>query len=154
LGLVAALGSLCKELASLHGVRVAFIEEDVPDSTPHAAAVCVYRIVQEALRNVIKHSGANHAVVELRGDNGELSLRIQDDGMGFDPNSPASQSGLGLVSMRERLRAVQGEIVLAAQPGQGTQIAVRIPLAGDSANNYSRNGLETGEPVATAANYE
>jgi signal transduction histidine kinase len=152
LGLVAALSSLCKELGSLHGLRVAFVEEDVPGSIPHAAAVCVYRIVQEALRNVVKHSGARHAVVELRGANGELCLRIQDDGRGFDPNSVASQSGLGLVSMRERLRAVQGEIVLAAQPGQGTQIEVRIPLGIDAAkDNYSHNGLAKQEPVAIAS---
>jgi signal transduction histidine kinase len=152
LGLVAALGSLCKELASLHGLRVDFIKEFVPASIPHTAAVCVYRIVQEGLRNVIKHSGARHAIVELRGVNDELCLRIKDDGKGFNPNSEANQNGLGLVSMRERLRAEHGNIVVAAQPGQGTQIEVRVPLNHNATiDSQSHNGLETAAPVATAS---
>ena len=148
LGLVAALRSLCNELNRSAGVHVDFSERDVPESIPHAAAVCLYRIVQEALRNVIKHSGAGHAAVELCGVNGEICLRVQDDGKGFDLNSTAGQDGLGLVSMRERLRAVEGNLVVIAQPNQGTQIVVQVPL-GNGSNNS--NGLAVHEPVAVAS---
>jgi signal transduction histidine kinase len=146
LGLAAALGSLCNELTRMLGMRMDFVQEDVPESIPHAVAVCLYRIVQEALRNVIKHSEASHAIVALRGDEGEIRLRIHDDGKGFELNSPASQGGLGLISMRERLRAVRGNITIAAQPSQGTRLEVRVPL-----NNNSNNGLEIREPIASAA---
>jgi signal transduction histidine kinase len=143
LGPVAALGSLCKELARTHGLPIDFVHEDVPESIPHATAVCIYRIVQEALRNVIKHSGAGRAAVELRGFGEEICLRIHDDGVGFEPSSTASQGGLGLVSMRERLRGVQGDIVIDAEPTRGTQIEVRIPLCG--------NGVATPEPATSVA---
>jgi signal transduction histidine kinase len=152
LGLVAALGGLCNELSRAEVVRIAFIHEDVPASISQSSAVCLYRIAQEAVRNVIKHSGAQHAVVELRGTDAAIQMRIQDDGKGFELNSPASQGGLGLVSMRERLREVHGSLAITAQPSQGTQIDVRVPLDNTSNNIIMNlNGRETRQPAATAA---
>jgi signal transduction histidine kinase len=139
LGLVAALGSLCNELDRTQVVQMEFLHRDVPASVPQAAAVCMYRIAQEALQNVIKHSEARHALVELQGIHGEIHLRIQDDGKGFDSGAAPGQGGLGLVSMRERLRAVQGSIAVTAKPSHGTQIDVRIPLP-----EISNTGLAMG----------
>jgi signal transduction histidine kinase len=128
LGLVAALGALCKELAESHSVSIAFIHEQVPEPDRRESALCLYRIAQEALRNVVKHSGARHCEVELRGNSNALSLRIHDDGKGFDPTSVTGRDGLGLVSMRERLRVVHGDIVIASEPSAGTTIDVHVPL--------------------------
>ena len=89
--------------------------------------MCLYRIVQESLRNVIKHSGASEARVELNGRADEISLRIVDSGTGFDPRLEG-HGGLGLVSMRERLRLVGGELAIVSEPSRGTQVNVRVPL--------------------------
>ncbi len=132
LGLVAAVGGLCKELTQSHSVNIVFFHEHISDSNRQEAALCLYRIAQEALRNVIKHSGAKHCEVELRGASDAISLRIHDDGKGFDPSSVTGRGGLGLVSMRERLRAVEGEITIDASPGGCTEIQVRIPIFGKS----------------------
>jgi signal transduction histidine kinase len=144
LGLVAALSGLCNELGRTKVLRMDFLYQDVPASVPQAAAVCLYRIAQEALQNVIKHSQARRAVVELRGVNGEIRLRIHDDGKGFELDSPAGQGGLGLVSMRERLRAVRGDIVVTAQPTHGTQIEVRVPLHNNGHDNGRLMAIPSG----------
>jgi PAS domain S-box-containing protein len=128
LGLVAAVRGLCKELSHSHELRIEFVHDIVPEPLLPEAAVCLYRIAQEALRNVIRHSGARNAVVGLRTTDDEICLRIRDDGVGFDPSSVASAGGLGLVSMRERLRALEGTIVIASEPSAGTTIEVRVPL--------------------------
>jgi PAS domain S-box-containing protein len=128
LGLVAAVRGLCKELSHSHEVRIELVHDNVPEPMLPEAAVCLYRIVQEALRNVIRHSGARRAVVELRGTEDAICLRIRDDGAGFDPGAVATSGGLGLVSMRERLRAVQGEIVIASELAAGATIDAHVPL--------------------------
>ena len=128
LGLAAAIRSLCKELAGGHGMRIEFTPGEPPGRVSEDAALCLYRIVQEALRNVIKHSGARLAVVELSGAADSVALRIADDGAGFDPRLVEGKGGLGLVSMRERLRLVGGEIAINSRPGAGTRIDVQVPL--------------------------
>jgi signal transduction histidine kinase len=128
LGLVAALRGLCGELGPAHGLSIDFAAEGVPTSIPGDTALCLYRIAQEALRNVIKHSGARHARVELRGGPDAVTLRVSDDGSGFDTASVAGKGGLGLVSMRERLRLVGGEISLKSRTSGGTRVEVRTPL--------------------------
>jgi signal transduction histidine kinase len=95
---------------------------------PEDTALCLYRITQEALQNVIKHSGAQHARVDLSGDAGAMSLSVVDDGVGFDPSQAVGGGSLGLISMRERLRLVGGEMTLDSRPSKGTRIEVRVPM--------------------------
>jgi PAS domain S-box-containing protein len=128
LGLVASVGGLCKELTQAKGLPIVFAPKEVPDGIPEHVALCLYRIVQEALGNIIKHSGARHATVELTGPSDSVCLRVIDDGDGFDPNLTDGKGGLGLVSMRERLRLVGGELAIHSRLGGGTRIEVRVPL--------------------------
>ncbi len=129
LGLAAALGGLCRELAQCHGLEVRFAHHLGPGVVPPDAALCLYRIAQEALQNVVKHSGSRHASVELSGTAGEIRLRVTDDGVGFDPGSAAGNDGLGLISMRERLLLIGGEIAIDSRPSGGTRLDVRVPVA-------------------------
>jgi signal transduction histidine kinase len=128
LGLVAAIRSFCKETSNQHAIHIELVHHGVPRSLPGDVALCIYRIVQEALRNVIKHSGADSARVELSGTAEELTLQISDDGTGFDPGSARTRQGLGLLSMRERLRLVSGTISFERIEPTGTRIDVCIPL--------------------------
>ncbi|HSE36902.1 MAG TPA: PAS domain-containing protein, partial [Blastocatellia bacterium] len=129
LGLVAAVKGLCDELRSNHGLRIEFLHEGVPTGLPQGVSLCLYRIVQESLNNVIKHSGAEEAEVELRGTGDEVRLRVSDSGIGFDVESPTFRKGLGLMGMRERLRLVGGSISIDSKPSKGTEINVRVPFA-------------------------
>ena len=128
LGLLAAVRGLCQELTQSHSLPIAFTHHDVPETLSEDTALCLYRIVQEALGNVLKHSGATHAWVELTQRAGTVYLQVTDDGVGFDPKSVDRNGGLGLVSMRERLRLVQGQISFDSQRSIGTRIAVSVPL--------------------------
>jgi signal transduction histidine kinase len=132
LGLMAAVGGLCRELKQHHGLEVTFTHFAVPEGTPAATALCLYRIVQEALRNVIKHSGTHHAAVEFTGMPDGIRLRVSDEGAGFDLASAHGNGGLGLVSMRERLHLVGGEIAIDSRPAGGTRIDVRVPAPAGS----------------------
>jgi PAS domain S-box-containing protein len=127
LGLVAAVRGLCKELKQHHGLEVNFTHDDVPEEIPEATALCLYRIAQEALRNVVKHGGTDRAEVELSGTPEAIRLRVSDEGAGFVP-AARGNGGLGLVSMRERLNLVGGEIAIDSRPGGGTRIDVRVPV--------------------------
>jgi signal transduction histidine kinase len=84
--------------------------------------------VQEALRNVVKHSGASEAAVELSGRGDRIDLCISDAGVGFETESAKAAAGLGLVSMRERLRLVGGDIVIESEPLRGTKLHAHVPL--------------------------
>jgi PAS domain S-box-containing protein len=139
LGLVGAVRGLCRELSQRHGLDVKFTHYPEPGAMSQDAALCLYRIVQEALQNVVKHSGSRHAAVELRGTPDAICLRVVDDGIGFDLDS-VDKGGLGLVSMRERLYLVGGEIVIDARPAGGTRINVRIPVPIPS---RAENALQT-----------
>ena len=128
LGLVAAARSFCKEISGQHDLRIELVHHDVPHSLPSDIALCLYRIIQEALRNVIKHSGAKSAQVEITRTASELKLHISDSGIGFDPECDQPRRGLGLLSMRERLRLVRGTISFERIDPTGTRINVCIPL--------------------------
>jgi PAS domain S-box-containing protein len=128
LGLAATVRGFCREVLKKDGVRIHFVQRGVPRSIPKDRAVCIYRIVQEALRNVVKHSGATEAKVELIGDKGAIELRVSDPGVGFDPESLRKKGGIGLLNMRERIRLVGGEISFKSRPGQGTHVEARVPL--------------------------
>ena len=128
LGLVAAIAGLCRELTHHHGLKIEFTYDQMSAAISADTAVCLYRIAQEGLRNAIKHSGARQAEVVLRRALDVISLWIVDHGRGFDPRQVQSESGLGLVSMRERVRYLGGEIAIDSQLSSGTRLQVRIPV--------------------------
>jgi signal transduction histidine kinase len=129
LGLVEGMRSLCKEFTEQHGLPVEFVAEGVPRTVPSTISLCLFRIAQESLNNVKKHSGASDAVVELQGSDKDIVLSVADAGVGFDQADPSFKAGLGLQSMRERLRAVRGTIDVDSGKGSGTQIIVQVPLS-------------------------
>ena len=139
-GLVAATGSFCREMSNQHGLQIKFVHHDVPSQIPTDVALCLFRIVQEALRNVMKHSKASVAEVELSGQRGGVDLCISDPGAGFDPECAKRKGGLGLISMTERLRLIGGTLAVLSQPSRGTQIRVHVPLpAGPTLSAYEPN---------------
>jgi len=99
-----------------------------PTSIPGEVATCLYRIAQESLQNVAKHSGANSVSVRLGFDKGAVVFTIQDDGAGFDPKAVKGNGAIGLISMRERAHFVKGKLTITAQPGHGTQVSMEAPL--------------------------
>ena len=128
-GLVAALLGLCQELSSKFKIQVEFSDRGVPSELPKDVALCLFRIAQEALGNIAKHSKANQAHVEVGSTNNVIRLRIVDAGVGFDPVLRSTKVGIGLVSMRERLRLVGGTLRVQSEPMRGTEILAEVPLA-------------------------
>jgi len=129
LGLVAALKVECNRVARQEPIVVEFESDGIPKKVPMNAATCLFRIAQEALRNVIRHARAAEVRVTLRPRDGGLELAIRDDGQGFtDPEG--DRTSLGLVSMRERVRLVGGALDLTSQPGVGTAVVAWVPLQG------------------------
>jgi len=107
---------------------VEFSHSDIPPTIPKEIALCLFRVLQEALQNAVKHSGARQFDVELRGTSGEIRLTVSDHGVGFDWHDALDRQGLGLISMRERLQLVNGELLIESEHGQGTTIHARAPL--------------------------
>jgi PAS domain S-box-containing protein len=127
LGLVAALRSLCAEFSEYNAINVNFVEANVPRNIPTEVALCLFRITQEALQNVKKHSRADAAEVRVEGLEQKIHLSISDRGTGFDQGA-ARQSGIGIQSMEERARLVGGQFALHSRPGEGTRIDVWVPI--------------------------
>ena len=133
LGLVAAGKGFCKEVAEHNKVIVDFTAEDIPSSVPQDVSLVLFRVLQESLNNGIKHSGAEHFEVQLRGMSGNIQLKVRDHGIGFDAAAAMVSRGLGLISMRERVSLVRGTLLIASKPTDGTEITVRVPaLAKDA----------------------
>jgi signal transduction histidine kinase len=132
LGLESAAGALCKELRAQHGVDIDFRRGELPELSKEVS-LSLYRVLQEGLQNAIKHSGVRTFSVDLREEAGELLLTVADRGVGFNPARADKQQGLGLISMRERMRLVQGEFTIESEPGRGTTIRCRVPVAADAA---------------------
>jgi signal transduction histidine kinase len=128
LGLVEALRSECAGFSRREGIAVAYHPGAVPAAVPKDVALCVYRVAQEALRNVAKHAGVKEAMVTLGTAGAELVLRVEDSGAGFDPTAVRTEPGLGLASMEERVRLVQARLTIASAPGRGTTVEVRVPV--------------------------
>jgi two-component system CheB/CheR fusion protein len=129
LGLSVALRSYVREFTEREGIPVQFTPRKVPAQIPAEVASTLYRIVQEALRNVAKHAGKTSVSIALTGGSNQLSLSIRDNGIGFDVHSVQDKSGLGLISMQERARLVHGDFSLETLPGCGATITVRVPLS-------------------------
>jgi signal transduction histidine kinase len=128
LGLVPGVSALCKEFAIRHGAEVDFLSDNIPNSVPPDAALCVFRIVQEGLRNFQKHSGAAKVEVRLRGATDKLFVSIRDKGIGFDMREVAKKEGLGIRSMEERAYLLGGRFKIHSEPGQGTEIIAWVPV--------------------------
>jgi signal transduction histidine kinase len=128
LGLVPAISAFCKEFTAQHRIKVTFSHDEPSRSVPPDVALCLFRIVQEALRNVSKHSRAAEAQVALTRQNQHLHLSISDNGTGFDPDEERCKQGLGLFSMEERASLIGARLKLRAEPGEGTQIEVWTPI--------------------------
>ena len=123
-----AAQSWCDEVAKKSGVDIEFSAQNVPADLEPGISLCMYRVIQESLRNVVRHSHATAARVELTAETDGLKLTITDQGLGFDINQTKRTAGLGLVSMHERMRLLHGTIVVSSKPGQGTQVTAIVPL--------------------------
>ncbi len=128
LGLVPGVGAFCKEFTAQKGVEVLFSHKNVSRAVPADTALCLFRVVQEGLRNVQKHSGASKANVALEQRNGHLHLSISDDGAGFDVKDAAGRQGIGMLAMEERARLIGARFRVRSEPRQGTQIDVWAPV--------------------------
>ena len=127
LGLATTVRELCNEISRQHKVEVECVVRDLPKDLAENTSLSLFRTVQESLRNVVKHSHAHHVKVELTCQSSVVQLRISDDGVGFNPEHMRNTHGLGLVSMRERLRSVGGEFSIWSKPSLGTQVVGSAP---------------------------
>jgi PAS domain S-box-containing protein len=128
LGLVSAVEGLCTEFASQQHVEIDFSHHDVPAALPRTVSLCLFRVLQETLSNAVKHSGSTSFAVELWGSSGKIYLTMKDSGVGFDVNAAQRATGLGLISMRERVHSVKGTMAILSQRDFGTEIRVTVPL--------------------------
>lgn len=146
LGLVPALQKLVAEFGARHDISIGFSYASLPPSLPSEVSLCLFRVAEEGLTNIAKHSHARLGQVHVSGDTDGIRLTVQDSGKGFDAASGESHGGLGFVSMRERLRVLHGTVRVESAPSQGTRIEVWIPassvqasaLADDRGQAYSR----------------
>lgn len=128
-GLVPALRLHCTEFRALTGIEVQFHAEEPFEELCSAASLCLYRIAQEALQNVAKHAGIRSAGMSLTRNQSSVSLTIRDQGRGFDFKNPTGKpTGLGLLSMKERLRTLHGKLDVNSEPGRGTIVTATIPV--------------------------
>ena len=139
IGLKGAVAGFCKELSNRYGVTIDAHFENIPKALPPDISLCLYRVLQEALQNVVKHSGSRRAHVSLSGQINTVNLTVTDSGHGFDPHEAMSGPGIGLTSMKERLKVVGGQMSIHAQRGHGTTIHAVAPLC---LPTKSTNGVE------------
>ena len=128
LGLIEALKAECARFGGVDGIPTSFRATGNVDEPTQALSLCLYRVAQEALRNVTRHSGASSVEVELRAVGGKLELAVEDNGVGFDPTRKQARPSLGLAGMRQRLFLVDGELLIDSAPGNGTIIVARAPM--------------------------
>jgi PAS domain S-box-containing protein len=128
LGLERAVRTECSNFSSRTGIAVVFEPRNIPDNIPIEISLAIYRIIQECLLNVRRHAKTKTAYVFLERSNGSISLSVRDTGAGFDPEEVRQKAGLGLGSMRERVRLVVGKLSITSKTGEGTNVEVEIPL--------------------------
>jgi signal transduction histidine kinase len=134
LGIVAAMRGFCREFSEQQKLEIDFQPHDLPSPLSADISLCFFRVLQEALHNSAKHSGVRHFEVRLWGTSDEIHLTVRDSGVGFDREAAKKSRGLGLISMEERLRLLNGALSIESQPKRGTTVHARVPLSsgGDS----------------------
>jgi PAS domain S-box-containing protein len=131
LGMVASLRSLCREFSERSGdIELEFSSGAAHAPVSREVASCLYRIAQQSLENIAQHAAARHVSLALKIRKGTASLTVADDGVGFDIFVVQGRGGLGLIGMAERARLVHAKFSISTRPGQGTRIAVEVPLSG------------------------
>jgi PAS domain S-box-containing protein len=128
LGLAAAAAGFCREFSQRHNVEVDFHYDNIPRDLPPEISLCLFRVLQEALQNALKYSGVRKFDASLKNASNEIHLTVRDSGVGFDPQSAMNRHGLGLISMMERLKLVDGRLSIESKPLCGTTIHARVPL--------------------------
>ncbi len=128
LGLVVAVKALSREFSEQYEVQVRSECSGVPDNLAPCVSLCLYRVTQEALHNIAKHSQATKINIELDGTSDSLRLTISDNGVGFLQSNARLRPGLGLISMRERLHLIGGRFVITSKPGFGTRIEAVVSM--------------------------
>jgi PAS domain S-box-containing protein len=129
LGLAATTKSFCQEFETQQKVEIDFRTDDLPIALPPDISLCFFRVLQESLRNAAKHSSARHFEVRLWGTSREIHLTVSDSGVGFDNEAAKTSRGLGLVSMEERLKMLNGTFSIESRPDHGTTIHARVPFS-------------------------
>ena len=140
LGVVAAIGSLCKELATKYEVSVEFRHDNVPMHLPKEVSLCLFRVTQEALHNALQHSGVKQFLVKVSGVSEEVQLVVRDAGVGFDVKEAKRRGGLGLFSMEERINVVRGKLSIESRSGEGTTIIASVPLIAENEESAAEAG--------------
>jgi signal transduction histidine kinase len=130
LGLVEALRSECDAFSRRERIAVDYRGDAVPQAVAPDVGLCVYRVAQEALRNLAKHAAVSNCWVTLTAVGKTLELTVRDEGIGFDPANGHHAPGIGLASMEERVRLARATLTVTSAPGQGTTVAVSAPLEG------------------------
>jgi len=128
LGLNVAVSRVCREFSVTYGIHTRVSCGNLPNGISKDVALCLYRVLQEALHNVAKHSKAAQVEVELYSEGDGVILLVTDNGRGFVVDS-SFKTGLGLLSMRERVHGLDGKFAIQSKVGSGTRIRARVPLA-------------------------
>jgi signal transduction histidine kinase len=148
LGVAAAMRGFCNELSGQRNVEIAFDDQDVPASVQPEVSLCLFRVLQEALHNAVRHSRVRHFDVHLRGTGDTLRLTVRDHGVGFDVDAASQGLGLGLTSMKERLKLIGGELRIESQLKHGTTVLATAKVRQNEAqtigNDRERAGTENG----------
>jgi signal transduction histidine kinase len=123
--------AFCEQAARQHAAMVDFEAHDVPDRVPSDVSLCLFRVLQEAVHNAAKHSGVQRVQARLWGTPGQIHLTISDEGSGFDVEVAKAGPGIGLISMAERTKLVDGDLAIESQSRHGTTIRVRVPASAE-----------------------
>jgi PAS domain S-box-containing protein len=137
LGLEAASSSFCRELSERQNAKIDFRCQGSLDEVSAEVSLCLFRVLQEALHNALKYSGVDQFQVSLIGTSNEIRMQVHDSGAGFDPDIARNGHGLGLTSMKERLRLVHGQLAIESKPQFGTTVIARVPLTSPSSNAFT-----------------
>jgi signal transduction histidine kinase len=127
-GICAALKTLCQEFGRTQGINIEVVVPSETPALPDDVGLCIFRISQECLQNIAKHSGAQTASVVLERTAKQIRLKVSDTGRGFDEFEATQKGGLGLLSIEERAMCIRGRLEVNSAPGAGTEICVTIPL--------------------------